>query len=426
MPLPPAILLALLVPLAASAIALAIYWFVVLLRIAETTRRLPTGLDGVALAEARTEPDPSVLVVVPAHNEAGSIAPLIRSLREQDHPRFHVALALDRCTDGTAAVARREAEGDHRIEIIEIDECPDGWAGKVNAVRTAVERSAFTPEADYFLFTDADCVLHPSCLRAAAALAADRSLDLLSFLSEYPAESWFELVVQPTAGFELMRQYPLLRANRFDDRQRPFANGQFMLFRAEHYRAIGGHAVARDELLEDLALARAVKRQGGRAGALLGGGIVRCRMYESWAEFRRGWKRIYTEAAQRRSSRLREAAWRLLLLSVLLPALVLVLGVASAAVMITLGAPPAWFAVAAGLVALGIGPVLLCMGRINRMALVPATASLAAPLGAWLVSRVLFAAARELSTGKPTVWAGRAYHREDRSRAPASPKGGAA
>ncbi|HHN78855.1 MAG TPA: glycosyltransferase, partial [Phycisphaerales bacterium] len=141
------------------ATVLAVFWTVVFVRIGQTARALPTGLDGIALAEARTGPDIPILVVVPAHNEAGTIGPLIRSLREQDHDRFHVVLALDRCTDGTAAVARREIAGDHRFEVVEITECPEGWAGKVNAVRVGVEHSAFTPEM--LLFTDADCVLHP-------------------------------------------------------------------------------------------------------------------------------------------------------------------------------------------------------------------------------------------------------------------------
>lgn len=407
-----------LIPLVAAATAMVIYWTVVFTRIRQTTRQLPTGIDGIALAEARTEPDISVLVVVPAHNEAGSIGPLIRSLREQDHERFHVALALDRCTDGTAAVARREIDGDARFEVIEIDECPEGWAGKVNAVRTAVDRSAFTPEAELLLFTDADCVFHPSCLRAAAALSEDRSLDLLSFLSEYPAEAWFELIVQPTAGFELMRQYPLLRANRVDDRQRPFSNGQFMLFRASFYRDIGGHEAVKDELLEDLALGRLVKQRGGRAGALLGDGIVRCRMYETWEQFRTGWKRIYIEAAQRRSTRLRTSGLRLRLMSVLLPILTGVLGIGTAWTCLSWDDAPLFWLIPAAVAAVGLTPYAASILRIYRMARITPFAAPMAPIGAALVSRLIFEAARELSSGEPTVWGGRTYVREDRSRAP--------
>lgn len=405
----------LMIPLIAASIALAVFWCVVFVRIGQTARALPTGLDGIALAEARTGPDIPILVVVPAHNEAGTIGPLIRSLREQDHDRFHVVLVLDRCTDGTTAVARREIGGDHRFEVVEITECPEGWAGKVNAVRVGVEHSAFTPEM--LLFTDADCVLHPSCLRAASALAEDRSLDLLSFLSEYPPEAWFEYLVQPIVGFELMRQYPLLRANRFDDRQRPFANGQFMLFRAAFYRQIGGHAAVRDELLEDLALARAVKRGGGRAGALLGGGIVRCRMYETWDQFRRGWRRIFTEAAQRRSVRLRTTGWRLRMMQAVLPLLSVVLAIGASVACAAWGASPVpcW----GPLVLAGVGLLAygMSMVRVFRMAGITPMAVPLAPIGAWLASRLLLRAADELASGKPTVWGGRAYVRQDRSAA---------
>lgn len=411
-----ALFIILLILLFVASITLMVYWTIVSVRIGQTVRNLPTGLDGIALAETRTEPDLPILVVVPAHNEVGSIGPLVRSLREQDHDRFHVVLVLDRCTDGTAAIAQREIDGDHRFEIIEIEQCPEGWAGKVNAARAGVELSAFSSEAELILFTDADCVFHPSCLRAAASLAQERSLDLLSFLSEYPSETWFELFVQPIAGFELMRQYPLLRANRVDDRQRPFANGQFMLFRAPFYRQIGGHEAVKDELLEDLALARLVKRSGGRAGVLLGGGIVRCRMYETWSEFRRGWRRIYIESAQRRSARLRTAGWRLRFLNVLLPGLVLFLGVAAT---LSCLAPdlPGWLCLfPLGLMLASFSALSWAMVRALRMGRIPMAALPMTPLGSWLVSSLIFEAARELSSGQPTVWGGRAYHREDRSR----------
>jgi len=224
--------------------------------------------------------------------------------------------------------------------------------------------------------------------------------------------------VQPTAGFELLRQYPLLRANRTDDRQRPFANGQFMLFDAGFYAKLGGHETVRAELLEDLALAREVKRHGGRAGALLGGGIVQCRMYDSWDEFKRG--RILTEAAQRRSDRLRVIAWRLRMLSVLLPLLTLVLGVGSTWACLLAMEDPGWrlwwVFFPAGFTVIGLVSYMLAKAKLYRMARVPVLASLTSPVGAWLVASVLAGAAKDLESGQPTVWGGRSYHREDRAR----------
>jgi len=410
-----AIFLASLLFLIACSLPLVICWTVVYLRIEQTMQRLPTGMDGIGLAENSKAPDRPILVVVPAHNEAGPIAPLIRSLREQDHERYRVILALDRCTDATASIARQEIGNDHRFEIIEIDECQKGWAGKVNAVREGIERSAFTSEAEFFLFTDADCLLHPSCLRATAALSENRDLDLLSFINEYPAQAWYESIVQPIAGFELMRQYPLLRANRTDDRQRPFANGQFMLFRAGFYRDMGGHAIVKDELLEDLALAKAVKAKGGRAGALLSGGIVRCRMYETWGDFKRGWRRIYTEAAHRRSRRLKNAAWATRIAGSVLPVLTVVFG-ATAITFFHLGGASTPLGIAAyAALAAGIGANLAAVARILSIARAPIVLAPLGFMGFWLVSGILFRAAAYLAVGRPTNWGGRSYHRQDRS-----------
>ena len=401
--------------LIACSLPLAVCWTVIYLRIEQTMRKLPTGMDGIRLAEDSKAPNSPILVVVPAHNEAGSIAPLIRSLREQDHEKFRVILALDRCTDATASIARQEINNDHRFEIIEITECQEGWAGKVNAVRAGIERSAFTSEAEFFLFTDADCLLHPSCLRATTALSENRDLDLLSFINEYPAQAWYESIVQPIAGFELMRQYPLLRANRTDERQRPFANGQFMLFRAGFYRDMGGHAIVKDELLEDLALAKAVKAKGGRAGALLSGGIVRCRMYETWGDFKRGWRRIYTEAAHRRSRRLKNAAWASRIAGSVLPALTLMSG-AAAITFFHLGGANTTLGIAAyAALAAGLGANLAAVARILSIARAPVVLAPLGFMGFWLVSEILFRAADNLAVGRPTNWGGRSYHRQDRS-----------
>ena len=395
---------------------LVVFWTIVLVRVEQTMRGLPTGMDGMEIAERSREADRSVLVVVPAHNEAGTIATLVRSLREQDHDRYRVGLALDRCTDATAAVAREAIGGDHRFVVTEIEEVEEGWAGKVNAVRVGLERAGSASDSSYFLFTDADCVLHPSCLRATIALAEERGLDLLSFLNEYPAESWYESLVQPIAGFELMRQYPVLRANRTDDRQRPFANGQFMLFRSDFYRSMGGHAAVKDELLEDLALAKAVKAHGGRAGALLSGGMVRCRMYESWGDFKRGWRRIYTEAAHRRSSRLLSAGWRARLLGAVFPVARVLLGCVAMPVGHAAEISPRLLFGGYLTVLLGTGAYLLAGVRLLRVARGPMSSAPILPVAYWLVSGILFKARSHLAGGRPTNWGGRTSHREDRSR----------
>lgn len=395
--------------LGAATLVLAVFWSIALYRIAQTTAVVPTARAGLRLAEARPPFSP-VCIVVPAHNEEEVLPALIASLRRLDYPAFHVVLALDRCTDRSAQVAREAVGADERFEIIEITHCPDDWAGKVNAIWTGVQKSAWTARADYLLFADADTLFDPGCLRATVALAADRELDLLSLLSTLTRRRWFERLIQPAAGLQLMYQYPIIRANRLEGR-RAFANGQFMLFARAAYEALGGHHAVHDQLLEDLALARAVEARNMRAGVFLADGLLTCRMYPNWPAFRRGWKRIYTEAANRKPARLRRSALRMAAFGAALPA--------GAVAQILLLAGP-WaadipFRAPLAITALfGLSAWLIAVSWVHRLGHAPAWEAAGSVVGSWMVAGILREAARDLETGQPTQWGGRTYARLSR------------
>ena len=381
-----------------------ILWGSVWLRVEHWMRTVPTLRLGQRLAAA-DPPRGRVCVVVPAYNEAHVIAALVRSLRAETYPRLSVVLALDRCRDDTAAVARSAIDGDPRFEIVEIDACPPHWAGKVHAVHAGVTRSRAAAEADYFLFADADTVFAPGCIAASVAMMRHRRLDLLSLLSTLSHDTWFERVVQTAAVFELLRQYPLTLANARDDR-RAFANGQFMLFTREAYRAVGGHASVKHALLEDLALARLIEGQGRKAGVFLAAGLFHCRMYSSWSEFRRGWKRIYIEAANRKARRLAQSAWWIRSLGSIFPAWML--GAGPMAALVLAGDPHM------GWTLLTLWPIALALwlGALMRISALAHAPRWTAPLhiiGAWLTANLLSEAANDLRSRKPTRWGGRDY-----------------
>ena len=111
-------------------------------------------------------------MVVPAHNESRVIAGLVRSLRAETYPQLRFVLALDRCTDDTAALARAAIGGDDRFEIIEIDACPNDWVGKVHAVHVGFTRSRAAADAEYLLFADADTLFSPGCIAVGACADA--------------------------------------------------------------------------------------------------------------------------------------------------------------------------------------------------------------------------------------------------------------
>ena len=386
-------------------------WTVALQKIVRTTAQLPTAADGVALAGTRDFPP--LCVVVPAHNEEGEVAGLVASLKAQDHPGLRVVLALDRCADETRARAEAAIDGDARFEIVDIDHCPDDWAGKVHAAWSGVTRSSLAAAAHHLAFTDADCRFDPACMRATVALLQHRGLDFLSLHSDQSSRDWFERTAQPTACMELLRQYPLLRANRHDANARPFANGQFMLFRKPVYDDIGGHEHVRHHLLEDIVFSRVIRDTGHKGGLLASGGMLTCKMYDSWPEFRRGWKRIFTESANRKSDRLRQSAFRHRAVASVLPVCALI-GLLAwwplwhhaepwklfGALAVHAWAVAAWAAAS------------IAFARAGR---IPWQTFPAWPLGGWLTAGILIDAARDLERGTPTEWGGRVYDRTDRA-----------
>lgn len=393
-----------------GSVGLLVYWSIVGWHIARTVRNLPTLRDGLNLPEAQpAHPAQPVCMVIPAHNERDVIADLARSLAAQDYPNLRVVFALDRCTDDTESLLRQAIAHDQRFEIVLNDHCPDGWAGKVHAIHRGVTDARAPANASFLIFADADTRLDPGCVRAAVALARSRSLGFLSIMSTLTTDQWFERVVQPVAGIELMRQYPLERASAAKDR-RAFANGQFMLFSRAAYDAVGGHPAVRDEILEDIALARLCHKHNITANVLLSAGLLRCRMYASWSEFTRGWKRIYTESANCRVSRLRTQAFRVRLLGCILP--LIALAAIPTGLLVGPADPLALATTISGSAA--ITSMLAVLAWSYRLGGTPIQAVVAYPIGAWLVGAIMRSAASDLVQGVPTKWAGRTYARPAR------------
>jgi hypothetical protein len=179
-----------------------------------------------------------------------------------------------------------------------------------------------------------------------------------------------------------------------------------MLFRRSAYDAVGGHAAVNEALLEDLALARLVGRHRRSAGVFLAAGLLHCRMYGDWAHFRGGWKRIYTEAANRNAARLYRLALRVRFLGTVLPLWTLGCGL--------YGLLLAFRDIRTGWSLLGFWLVatLAWLGALLRVASVAQAPPWTAPLhviGAWLTGSILKEAADDLRSQRPMQWGGREY-----------------
>lgn len=393
--------------LALSGALQALYFSIGLGHVALTTRRLPTAAAGLDLPRRGT---PAVCIVIPAHNEERALPELIATLRAQDYPNLRVVLSLDRCTDRSAQLARHAIDGDPRFQIVQVEQCEPGWAGKVHAAYRGV-KDGQAENADLLLFADADTLFHPRCVSACVALLQHRNLDMLSLVSTMRWQKPHERVAQASACLELIRQYPLLKSNR-DAGRRAFANGQFMLFTRDCYARFGGHHEVRRELLEDLRFAQILEYYSMRCGVLLADGLLVCRMYDSWAQFRKGWKRIFTEAAHRRPRRLRSLALGLFLTHTLWPLL--------SAGGLALGLAGLGFGGAGALAcALGLASWLLLLAAVQKLAKGPPVTIATFPVGAAVTASILWEAARDLTAGRGTQWGGMTYDRRSTPPGPA-------
>jgi chlorobactene glucosyltransferase len=227
---------------------------------------------------------PAVSVLIPARDEASAIGAIIADLRGQSVRDLEIVVLDDDSADGTAAVARAAGEGDARLRVLGGEALPAGWAGKPWACAQLARHA----RAPLLLFADADTRWHPEALAAMLAERRRTGADLLSAWPTQETVTWPERLTVPLIAFTVHAYLPALAVHHLPYPSMSAAVGQCLLFRREAYEAIGGHAIARSAVLEDIALARAIKRTGGQLREADAAGLVRCRMYTDWAGVRDG------------------------------------------------------------------------------------------------------------------------------------------
>ncbi len=220
-----------------------------------------TERDDRVSAEPRTWP--RVAAVVPARNEAEHIAKSIGSLLGQAYRGpWAVILVDDDSDDGTAAMARQAANGDARLRLVTSRGLPAGWTGKLWAVKQGIDAAAGLPDPpDYLLLTDADIVHAPDSVSRLVAHAEEKRLVLTSLMVKLRCQSFAERANVPAFVFFFQMLYPFACVNRPRSGVAAAAGG-CMLVRAEVLRAAGGIDAIRGALIDDCALAKALKKHG--------------------------------------------------------------------------------------------------------------------------------------------------------------------
>jgi glycosyltransferase involved in cell wall biosynthesis len=223
---------------------------------------------------------PLVSVIVPARNEELCLGRCLESLVCQQDVSLEVIVVDDESTDRTRAVA----ESMPGVRVVGAGLLPVGWSGKVNAILSG----ARVARGEWLLFTDADTVHRPGSLARALAEAQQHRAALLSYSPQQQVSGFWQKAVMPVIFAELAATY---RPSEVSDpaSQAAAANGQYLLISREAYDAIGGHAAVATSLLEDVALARAVRLSGRKLWFRFGGDAVSTRMYRSFRQLKEGW-----------------------------------------------------------------------------------------------------------------------------------------
>lgn len=221
-------------------------------------------IDPKSAGAASREGMPKVAVVIPARNEAEHIEQSLRSLLAQDYSGgLHVVLVDDNSSDDTDVRARALAHVDGRLSIVSGSVLPEGWSGKMWAVAQGLNETE-AMEADFVLLTDADIVHgahHVRQLVGKATRSAAQSVDLVSEMVNLRTESVAERALIPAFVFFFQMLYPFDWVNDAARPEAAAAGGTMLVSRAALER-IGGVARIRGALIDDVALAREIKRGG--------------------------------------------------------------------------------------------------------------------------------------------------------------------
>jgi hopene-associated glycosyltransferase HpnB len=223
----------------------------------------------------------SVAVVVPARNEERVVGRAVGSLLQQNYSGpVRVFLVDDHSTDATIAAA----ETHDRLTIVRARPLPDGWTGKLWAISEGIEQAAVM-QPDYILLTDADIVHASGNIAGLFARAEAGNLDLVSYMVKLQCCTLAERALIPAFVFFFFKLYPPAWIAR-RDRNTAGAAGGCMLVRASALARIGGIAAIRGELIDDCALARAVKQSGGNIWLGLTRETQSIRDYSTFGEVR--------------------------------------------------------------------------------------------------------------------------------------------
>lgn len=220
----------------------------------------------------------SVSLIVPVRDEMRRLPAMLPGMLAQDVAEL---IFLDDCsTDGTTALLAEQTEAHPHARVVAGEPMPDGWVGKT----WACAQGADAASGDVLVFCDADIELADGAIDSVLAQRREQRADLMSVFPRQRTHTFAEHVTMPLIDDLLLTGLPFQLLEQPLAKGAAAANGSIMMFPRASYDALGGFGAVRTEIVEDLAMARHVRRSGRKIGLALGGDLIGTRMYESYDE----------------------------------------------------------------------------------------------------------------------------------------------
>jgi chlorobactene glucosyltransferase len=229
---------------------------------------------------------PLVTVVIPARNESRNIGRCVRSVLSSSYPRLELIVVDDGSTDGTGDIARARALNDTRVRVMETGALPEGWFGK----QWACETGARVSRGEIILFADADTVHSNELVTRSVNMMLRRNADLFSVVGRQELGSFWEKLIQPQVFSIMSVRYggtESVTQSRFVKDK--IANGQCLFVRRDTYTELGGHALVKSHVADDMMMAQRYFASGKRVVLAEGLNQLSTRMYTSLREIIHGW-----------------------------------------------------------------------------------------------------------------------------------------
>lgn len=221
-----------------------------------------------------------VSILIPARNEEHNISKLLESLQQIRDSNLEILVLDDHSTDNTATVVEAYCRKDNRLKLFKSATLPNDWLGK----NFACHQLALLASGQYFLFVDADVVLHNGIVLDAVHYMQKKNLALLSAFPVQKQLSFGEKISVPIMNYILLTLLPLVFVRLSPFRAHAAANGQFMLFNAAEYKRQQPHQVFRKSAVEDIKIAQYYKKHNLKIACIIGENRIVCRMYQSYKE----------------------------------------------------------------------------------------------------------------------------------------------